>query len=149
MQDCIYRQIDINSRILGITIKKYDYNTRRVCMALLDADNPDTKKVNLTGDEIKVRFQFSDGSIETIMGEVLDSPESGKIAFTIPSSVVEQTEDVKCEVLILGSKNSEGKYTTRLSLRTFDISLLESADDEEVTTATFPEEATVNDTETT
>ena len=44
MQDCVYRLIDINSRILGVTIKKYDYNTRRVRMVLLDADNPDTKK---------------------------------------------------------------------------------------------------------
>ena len=83
------------------------------------------------------------------MGEVLDPPESGKIAFTIPNSVVEQTEDVKCEVLILGSKNSEGKYTARLSLRTFDISVLESGDDEEVTTVTSDEEATVNDDDTT
>lgn len=133
MQDCIYRQIDINSRILPFTIKQYDYNSRKVCIALLDADNPMQKKPNLTDNEIQACFMFPDGSIETVIGEVLDPPELGKFTFLIPNSVIEQTKDVKCEVVIFGPKNSDGKYTERLSLRAFAISIIESVSNDQMT----------------
>ncbi len=142
MQDCIYRLIDINSRILSFAVKQHDYGSRKMRLSLLDVDSPTQKKPDLTDHEIKIYFQFYDGSIETVIGEVLDPPESGEIAFTVPDSVVEQTEDVKCEIVIFGAKNSEGKYTERLSLRSFTISVVESISDDETTATTDDADAT-------
>ena len=117
MQDTIPISIDINDIIQSFCVVQHDNGTRRVLMKILDVDNPDEQKVELSGHDVRLFCLLPDGETKAyIDGEVVDE-ENGVVQFVLNSAVTAQEGAVQASVLLRSGSNV-------ISLRRFSFGVI-------------------------
>lgn len=119
MQDCIPISIDINEAVGTFCVMQHDSRSRRILLTLSDCDNPDEKKINLSGHSARLFCQLPDGeTYVTIDGTVTDA-ENGVLEFILTDEVTAQEGSVQAQAVIAGGEQV-------ITLRRFNFGVLPS-----------------------
>lgn len=119
MQDCIPISIDINETVTTFCVMQHDGNSRRILLTLSDCDNPDEKKIDLTGHSARLFCQLPDGETNvTVDGTVVDA-ENGVVEFVLTDELTAQEGSVQVQAVLAGGEQV-------IALRRFSFGVLPS-----------------------
>ncbi len=119
MQDCIPVSIDINETIPTFCVMQNDGNSRRLLLTLSDCDNPDEKKINLSGHSARLFCLLPDGETNAVVDGAIVDAENGVVEFIITDELTVQEGSVQAQAIIAGG----GQV---LALRRFNFGVLPS-----------------------
>lgn len=103
MQDCIPVSVDVNEAIAAFCVMQHDDNSRKVRITLRDCDNPDEKKINLSGHSARLFCRLPDGETEASVDGAVSDAENGVIEFILTDEITAQEGSVQAQAVIAGN----------------------------------------------